>query len=80
MQFEKNVVEQFLWESYNIDSRKHLYKIINEADDYTRKEIGKHRTLQDLFLLRSGKAGFAFHVYGLINRDEKVFQSAAFYI
>ena len=81
MQFEKNVAEQFLWESYNIDSRRHLYKIINEADDDTRKEIGKHRILQDLFLLRRGRdPGFAFHVYGLIKKDEKAFQSAAFYI
>jgi tetratricopeptide (TPR) repeat protein len=81
MQFEKNVVEQFLWESYNIDSRRHLYKIINEADDDTRKEIGKHRILQDLFLLRRGRdPGFAFHVYGLINKDDKAFQSTAFYI
>lgn len=81
MQFERNVVEQFLWESYNIDSRRHLYKMINEADDDTRKEIGKHRILQDLFLLRRGRdPGFAFHVYELIKKDEKAFQSAAFYI
>ena len=81
MQFEKNVAEQFLWESYNIDSRRHLYKMINEADDDTRKEIGKHRILQDLFLLRRGRdPGFAFHVYGLIKKDDKVFQSTAFYI
>lgn len=81
MQFEKNVVEQFLWESYNIDSRKHLYKLINEVDDETRKEVGKHRILQDLFLLRRGRdPGFAFHIYELIKKDEKPFQSTAFYI
>lgn len=81
MQFEKNVVEQFLWESYNIDSRKHLYKLINEVDDDTRKEVGKHRILQDLFLLRRGRdPGFAFYVYELIKKDEKSFQSTAFYI
>ena len=81
MQFEKNVVEQFLWESYNIDSRKHLYKLINEVDDDTRKEVGKHRILQDLFLLRRGRdPGFAFYVYELIKKDEKPFQSTAFYI
>lgn len=81
MQFEKNVVEQFLWESYNIDSRKHLYKIINEADDDTRKEIGKHRILQDYFLLRRGRdPGFAVHVYKMIKKDTKSFKSTAFYI
>lgn len=81
MQFEKNVVEQFLWESYNIDSRRHLYKMINEVDDEARKEVGKHRILQDLFLLRRGRdPGFAFHVYGLIKKDEQAFQSTAFYI
>ncbi|WP_209615791.1 tetratricopeptide repeat protein [Methanolobus bombayensis] len=81
MQFEKNVVEYFLWESYNIDSRKHLYKIINEAEDATRKEIGKHRILQNIFLLRRGRdPGFALHIYNMIKKDANAIQNTALYI
>ncbi|WP_342304929.1 hypothetical protein [Methanolobus sp. ZRKC5] len=81
MQFEKNVVEYFLWESYNIDSRKHLYTIINKADDDSRKEIGKHRILQNMFLLRRGRdPGFSLHVYDIIKKDVNAIQNTALYI
>lgn len=82
LQFGSNVVEQFLWESYNIDSRKHLYKMINEADDdNARKQVSKNRILQDYFLLRRGRdPGFAFHVYEMIKADPRAFKSTVFYI
>jgi len=81
MQFGKNVVEQFLWESYNIDSRKYLFKLLEDADEENRIEILKNRFLENLFLIRRGKdAGFAFHIYEMVQKDGTACRNTALYI
>lgn len=81
MKFKQNVVEQFLWESYNIDSWKYLYKRLEELDEPKIKEIGKNVLIQHQFQKRRFlDPGFYYHILDKIKKDKPAMKMAENYI
>lgn len=81
MKFKQNVVEQFLWESYNIDSWKYLIKILEESDESKIKEIGKNVIIQHSFQIRRAiDPGFRYYILDRIKNDKSALKMAEYYI
>lgn len=81
MKFKQNVVEQFLWESYDIDSWKYLIKKLEESDESKIEEIGKNVIIQHSFQIRKVlDPGFRCYILDQIKKDKSAVKMAEHYI
>ena len=81
LKFKANVINQFLFESYNIDSGKYLIKKMQESDESGRKNIGKNLMLQQQFLIRRARdPGFRYYILNQIKNDTHALNMTVHYI
>lgn len=81
LKLDITTIQQFLYETYNIDFRTTAKKIIKTANLQEKKTLNRHLTLYNLFQLRRCKdPGFFQYVTRIVESDEDTLLSLKQYL